>query len=246
MTFPFLRLFIFVTLSLSALATDNVFYGLPSKDGVIINREGYTLAYDEKAKQASWVSYVLTKEEAAGEVKRSNSFKEDKDLAGHSAKLNDYKKSGYDRGHLAPAADMRWSKQVMKDSFFLSNMSPQKPGFNRGVWKRLEALVRKWGVLYKKIVIITGPILSQEPLTTIGESKVAVPVAYYKAIYAPEQNRTIAFIVPHEKSKKSLDKFSVSVDELEKLSELDFFSTLPDEQEEKLESEKSTTSWNWL
>ena len=103
----------------------------------IVNHLGYSLSYNEKNEQASWVAYELTADQVRGTVKRKDSFRSDPLIKTGSASLSDYKGSGYDRGHLAPAADMKWSTTAMSESFFMSNMSPQLPGFNRGIWKKL-------------------------------------------------------------------------------------------------------------
>ncbi len=108
----------------------------------IIQHTGYVLKYNEYFEQAEWVAYQLTIEEVNGDFERSNNFRKDLHISTGSATLKDYKNSGYDRGHLIPAADMKWSPDAMGASFFMSNMSPQNPSFNRGIWKKLEGQVR--------------------------------------------------------------------------------------------------------
>ena len=112
----------------------------------LVTHLGYSLSYNEKHEQANWVFYELTIDEVLGSIKRKDQFRADPNIKTGSASLSDYKRSGYDRGHLAPAADMKWSSKAMSESFFMSNMSPQTPSFNRGIWKKLENLVRKWAV----------------------------------------------------------------------------------------------------
>ena len=163
---------------------DNLTYGIPGKADTIIERPGYALGYIEYHEQPAWVIYIMTKAEAATKVaKRTNKFRTDPEIPTGSATTGDYRRSGYDRGHLAPAADMAFSWQTMADSFFMSNMSPQKPAFNRGIWKDLEALVRGFAITERKIVVVTGPILPKKKTVTIGTNQVTVPTHYYKVIF---------------------------------------------------------------
>ena len=124
---------------------------------------GFMLKYNEQYEQAEWVAYQLTAAEVLGTLERTNNFKADPNIETESAALRDYRGSGFDRGHLAPAADMKWSTAAMSESFLMSNMSPQRPGFNRGIWKKLEGLVRRWAEENEEIYVVTGPILTDAP-----------------------------------------------------------------------------------
>ncbi|VAX29041.1 hypothetical protein MNBD_IGNAVI01-3041 [hydrothermal vent metagenome] len=204
----------------------------------IVFHKAYSLKYDEEHEQADWVRYTLTKEHLLMEqVKRSNNFKTDTLVKTGSATPDDYKHSGYDRGHLAPAADMSWSKVTMQESFYMSNMSPQLPSFNRGVWKRLEGKVREWAIEYDTLYVVTGPVL-KDSLKIIGVNQVSVPEYFYKAllVYTTTNQRAIGFILPNTKSTTPIDSFAVSIDSVESVTGIDFFSTLPDSVEEILES----------
>ena len=249
---------IFITLCLVLLAScrtlcqtpqyDNLSFGVPGKADIIIDRPGYALGYIEYHEQPAWVIYIMTKAEATTKVaKRTNKFRSDPEIPTGSATTGDYRRSGYDRGHLAPAADMAFSGQTMADSFFMSNMSPQKPAFNRGIWKDLEALVRSFAITERKIVVVTGPILPKEKTVTIGANKVTVPTHYYKVIFdlTPPQ-KMIAFILPNEGSDKLLREFAVSVDAVEKATGLNFFSRVPKEEQERLERTISVKAWKGL
>jgi endonuclease G len=144
----------------------------------LIQHTGYSFVYSEEHEQAKWIAYVLNNKELDGIFDRSDNFREDPFVSSGSADNSDYAKSGYDRGHLAPAADMKWSEKAMSESFYYSNMSPQLPAFNRGIWKMLEEKVRDWALENDSILIVTGPILSsknQKKLATIGPNSVAVP-----------------------------------------------------------------------
>ena len=162
---------------------------------------------------------------------------EDPIVATGTAGNQDYAKSGYDRGHLAPAADMSWSEKVMQESFYFSNMSPQLPGFNRGIWKRLEEQVRDWALLYDSIYIVTGPVLSPD-LSYIGPNKVSVPKYYFKALISIKERKGIAFYMPNQKSEAALMNYAVSIDSLESILGLDLFHLLPDQLEQQLESKR--------
>lgn len=217
---------------------DNLSFGVPGKADTIIDRPGYALGYSEYHEQAAWVIYIMTREEATTKnAQRTNKFRSDPEIPTGSASPADYRRSGYDRGHLAPAADMAFSQQTMADSFFMSNMSPQKPAFNRGIWKDLEALVRQIAIKERKIVVVTGPILPKEKTLTIGTNRVTVPTHYYKVIFdLTPPYKMIGFILPNEGSDKPLHSFAVTVDAVEKATGLDFFSKLPKQLQEKLES----------
>ncbi|MFZ9657177.1 MAG: DNA/RNA non-specific endonuclease, partial [Crocinitomicaceae bacterium] len=144
---------------------------------IILSHTAYSFSYNEEHEQANWVAYLLTKTHLGSGVERSDRFMEDPIVSTGTATNADYAKSGYDRGHLAPAADMSWSETVMQESFYYSNMSPQLPGFNRGIWKRLEEQVRTWAEFYDSIYVVTGPVLSPE-LPKIGPNQVSVPKYY--------------------------------------------------------------------
>jgi len=212
----------------------------------IIQHIAYTLSYNERHEQANWVAYELNKAKTMKRVNRSNEFVSDAAVKTGSANDHDYLHSGYDRGHLAPAADMAWSEKSMVESFYYSNMSPQVPSFNRGIWKQLESQVRNWASTDQELYIVTGPILT-EHLPTIGENKVSVPKSYYKAILSIEANElnAIAFLLPNESSHLPLPHFSISIDSLEQLSGIDFFDKLPDEIETNLENTICLPCWNW-
>ena len=195
--------------------------------GEIIYHNYYSLEYSEKDEQARWVAYKITNDNFNSSIKRKDNFREDPDVSTISSQLSDYRKSGYDRGHLAPAGSMKINSLSMSESFFMSNMSPQIAGFNRGIWKKLEDEVRRIAKSNDSIFVVTGPILKR-PIDFIGENKVAVPKAYYKTIVAYSNGAAsgIGFILPHEKSSASVYSFSTSIDEIEKLTGIDFYFQL--------------------
>lgn len=215
------------------------------KKDQVVRHTAYTLSYCEAHEQAYWVAYCLTKEQVISKnSERGNNFRPDPDVSTGSATAADYQKSGYDRGHLAPAADMAWSDTAMSESFYFSNMSPQLPGFNRGVWKRLEDQVRQWAIAYDTLYIATGPILT-DSLPTIGPNEVSVPKFYYKALLRTSHNDTtaIAFVLPNESSSADLMSFAITVDELEKMTGIDFFRSLNNKTEKRVEATICLECW---
>ena len=216
-----------------------------SKDK-IVTHAGYALLYNEAHEQASWVAYELTSEETNKLYNRSDKFITDPLVTTGSANNADYSGSGYDRGHLAPAADMGWSSTTMKESFYYSNMSPQDPAFNRGIWKSLEELVRSWAVQNGAVYVVSGPVLTTG-LPVIGMNNVSVPKYYYKVIldYTEPGIKGIGFILPNEGSKQPLQSFAVSIDSVESVTGIDFFPLLPDEKERFIEKTLSVNEWTW-
>jgi endonuclease G len=210
----------------------------------IVHHSGYTFSYNESYEQANWVAYELTAPETVALFKRNNRFSIDSKVTTGTADQADYAHSGYDRGHLAPAADMAWSEQSMRESFYYSNMSPQLPSFNRGVWKRLEEFVRAKAIVHQSLYVVTGPILSVG-LPSIGPHHVAVPAFFYKVLldYTHSPAIGIGFIVPNKGSNVSLETYAVSIDEVEQLTGIDFFPSLPDAIEEVVERHTDVTKW---
>lgn len=215
----------------------------PLSKGEIVKHTYYTLAYSEADEQAYWVYYHLTPELINGTQSRTDDFRADPFVSTGSATLDDYKGSGYDRGHLCPAADMTLNKTSMSESFYLSNMSPQNPSFNRGIWSKLEDRVRQWVGEYGDLYVVSAGILTDK-LGVIGADEVTVPKSYYKVIYS-EKNGMIALILPNQGSTTGLDQFVVSVDEVEKQTGIDFFSGLDDKNENQMESTVNTGSWDF-
>lgn len=222
--------------------------GLPhiEKSDIIIKHAGFTLNYAETFEQAAWVAYELTGLETYAKFKRSDKFMPDPAIKTKSADHADYAGSGYDRGHLAPAADMGWSLSTMKESFYYSNMSPQNKSFNRGIWKNLENQVRVWAREYEAVYVVTGPVLTPD-LPVIGPNKVAVPDYYYKVIldYTLPEKKAIGFILPNLPSKNSLTEYAVSIDSVEVVTGINFFHQLADEEENLLERECHPAVWTW-
>jgi endonuclease G, mitochondrial len=207
---------------------------------------GFHLAYNEEFEQAAWVAYVLTKNDVlSGTEARTENFRPDTMIKTGSAAPVDYLRSGYDRGHLAPAADFKWSSTAMSESFLMSNMSPQLPGFNRGVWSRLESKVRDWAIANDSILVITGPIFNGIEVY-IGENRVGVPRAYFKVIadISSPSYKVLAFIMDNQSSQADLFSFAVAIDSVESITGFDFFAGQPDRKMiERAESVVDLTAW---
>ena len=212
-------------------------------DDTIIRHRGYTLSYNSKFKQANWVAYLLTREETVKRFQRGEFFAPDPLLPGTDFSI-DYQKSGYDRGHLAPAADMGYSMETMVQSFFYSNMSPQVTRFNRGVWKKLEMQVRNWAVEYDSLYVVTGPIFDSV-MPTIGPHRVAVPKAYYKVLLEKRNGEWfgIGFILSNASLKGDIMRFATNIDKVEEITGIDFFWRLEDQIEKIIESNKFVTNF---
>ena len=227
---------------------DNLSYGVPGTADTIVEREGYALGYIEYHEQPAWVQYIMTADEVSRRAaKRGDDFRPDPEIPTGSATPQDYTRSGYDRGHLAPAADMSFSVRTMSESFYMSNMSPQAPQFNRGIWSKLEKQVRHFATKERRIVVVTGPILPAEKTITIGANRVTVPEFYYKVIYdTTPPEKMIGFVLPNKGSKADLRTFAVTVDRVEELTGLDFFSEVPQPKQEQLERTITVESWDWI
>ena len=219
-------------------------FGLPGEPDQLLIRRGFTVGYSYRHRQAAWVSYILTASRISdGKVPRSGKFQVDPDIAFRPVSPRDYARTGYDRGHLAPAADMAYAEETMIQSFWMSNISPQLPGCNRGIWKRLEIKVRQWAEKEGKLCVITGPIFSADA-STMGRAAVPVPEAFFKVVWdmtPPE--KMIAFIIPNAPSKKQPAAFVVSVDRVEELTGFDFFREMEDERENRLERDADIRAW---
>lgn len=210
----------------------------------VISHTGYAFLYSEAHEQSRWVAYELTAEETQKRFERSDRFRPDPKVSSETASDADYRRSGYDRGHLAPASDMGWSEQAMEESFYYSNISPQEPSFNRGIWKRLEEQVRQWAIENEAIYVVTGPVLTDQ-LPNIGSNKVSIPEYFYKALlhYRNGKPKAIAFLMPNAASKEPITSFAISIDSLEEVTGLDFFHALPDDQENRLEQTVCLPCW---
>ena len=206
----------------------------------VVEHKGYTVSYNTTWLIPNWVAYELTDEEVVGQVSRADKFVPDPDIKGRCSTTDDYKGSGYDRGHMAPAGDMKWDAKAMEESFYTTNICPQNHNLNAGDWKELEEQVRDWAIKNEKVYVVCGPIVKKN-YATVGENNVAVPDSFYKVVlmYRDGSWRSLGFVFANKSGNKPLDTYAKSVDEVEKLTGLDFFSILPDDIENEIEKNGS-------
>lgn len=222
------------------------------EDHEIHSYSGFTLCYRESYELSEWVAYILTKNELNKVTGRPKKFYTDFNISTISADSSDYTRSGYDRGHLAPAADMEWSELSAKESSYMSNVAPQIAQLNQGLWNELEQKVRKWAAAFGEIAVITGPVLEKAPseYKTIGKNNVVVPEFFYKVLLAPQQTDdgrgtfiALAFILPNKNCTGSIYDYATTIDEVEQRTGLNFFSLIPDALENELESNIDFSGW---
>ncbi|QXP63995.1 DNA/RNA non-specific endonuclease [Polaribacter sp. HaHaR_3_91] len=227
-------------------ATTNQYFLPTSTTNQVVHHQNYSLSYSEKHEQAEWVAYELKASDLSSTNYKRPYFEIDNAVKTKAAHWRNYKKSGYDKGHLCPAADRRFSKVAHDETFLTSNISPQEHKFNAGVWNRLEQKVRYWAKKNDGVFVITGGVLENN-LKTIGSEAVAVPNQFYKVILDKTNGKIkmLAFLMPHKESNLPLYKFVVSVDKVEALTGIDFFKELDDTIEEQLESSSSYKNWSF-
>ncbi|MCU0411049.1 MAG: DNA/RNA non-specific endonuclease [Bacteroidetes bacterium] len=214
-------------------------------DSMLVRHRHYALSYRPRHGQAEWVAYWLADTMLAPGAERRDRFRSDPSVPGGSARPSDYRGTGFDKGHLCPAADMSWDSLAMEETFYMSNMSPQSPAFNRGIWKELEEFVRsavRGGV---SVFVITGPVLA-DTLRFIGRrTRVSIPAAFYKIIYrsADSTHRAAAFLLANAPSASPFVTSLVTIDSIEAVTGIDFFNALEDSAEQALECRIDTTWW---
>lgn len=211
----------------------------------ILKRTGYVASYNKTTLLPNWVAWHLTAERTEGSAKRSGvDFAEDTEVPEPRATDWDYYDSGYDRGHMCPAADNKWSKKAMEESFLFTNMCPQNGNLNRGDWNEMEMACRKWAKKYGDLYIVCGPILYKGKHKTIGKNKVVVPEAFFKVVLRTgDDPQAIGFIYKNTSGNRPKDSYVNTVDEVERITGIDFFPSLPDDVEKKVEAECDLGLW---
>lgn len=212
--------------------------GIPEQ---LIEYTGMEVSFNSDTHEPNWVAWELLGSETQGDTRRHSQFYTDPDVEG-CARTEDYRGSGYDRGHMAPAGDMKWSAQAMKESFYLTNICPQNGDLNRGAWNKLEEKCRQRAVTDSALIVIAGPVFRPgEGVQRIGVTGVAVPRHFFKVVLSPyaEPPYAIGFVMPNWPTPGGMQAYAVTVDSVETLTGFDFFSALPDELETKLESQAS-------
>ena len=212
----------------------------------IITYHAFHLQYNFRYKQATWTAYILTRDMVEHAVyPRSDNFRRDTSIArSYSASLADYRRSGYDRGHLVPAGDMKWSSTAMNETFYLTNISPQVPGLNRRIWKELEKEVRHWAVINDSIYVITGPVFSHVN-KHIGKDSLPVPDHFFKVILdiSWPTYKGIAFYMSNQSNSGNIFRYAISIDSLENILHYDFFPDANPGVIDKVEKNLNKVVW---
>ena len=225
-------------------ATTNTYFLPTSTTGQVIHHEYYSLSYSEVDEQAEWVAYELKADHLVQSDFKRPYFEVDPKVRTKSAHWRNYKNSGYDRGHLCPAADREFSKEAYTETFLTSNISPQRHAFNAGIWNNLEQQVRYWARSYDGVFVVTGGVLNDK-MGAIGSEQVTVPESFYKIVYDQSGGnvKMLAFLMNHTDTDRPLREFVTSVDHIEDLTGIDFFPELEDSVENKLEASTSLSGW---
>ena len=233
-----------VPVSRIEIISENFDFKPTSTTGVVYTRDGFAFSYSEAHEQSEWVAYSLD----ASDFNYSNYvrpyFVQDPIVETNSADWRNYKNSGYDKGHLCPAGDRKANFKTYKETFYTSNISPQRHDFNSGLWNRLEEKTRYWAEKYNGIYVMTGGVLTNN-LKTIGKEEVSVPDYFYKILLTKDGTKMIGFLVPHKESNKPLYEFVTSVDAIEKMTGIDFFPNLEDAVESELEKSTDYKKWSF-
>ena len=213
---------------------------------IMLIRVGYTTSYNPKTKQPNWVGWRLTADHVDGEFLRKGiKFHEDEDVPEPRAKDEDYRGSGYDRGHMCPSGDNKWSQQAQEQSFLFTNICPQNHGLNAGDWNEMEQQCRKWAVEEGELYIVSGPIFyGSARHKSIGKNKIPVPEAFFKVVLSMKGTpKAIGFIYKNQAGNRPKGDYVNTVDEVERITGIDFFPSLPDDVENKVEAKANIDDW---
>ena len=242
--------FLFATIILGAQMScaqnEKIEIPAPLKDRseIILNRMCYTISYNTETKNPNWVAWHLIGDHVDGEIKRFGGYWEDEEAPKPRATNDDYKGSGWSHGHMCPAGDNKWDSVAMRETFLLTNICPQHRSLNSGLWNRIEQDCRKWAKRYGDIYIVCGPVLLNREHETIGENNVVVPEAFFKVILCLEgKPKAIGFIVRNNEGQKKRDQFVNTVDDVERITGIDFFPALPDDIENEVEAHVNLDDW---
>lgn len=224
-----------------ALCTTIISDTIPQK---ILRRKAYIVSYNDSTKLPNWVAWHLLSEHTDGQFPRLGNFHEDEDLDYPRATIYDYRGSGWTRGHMCPAGDNKWSQQAMYESFALSNVCPQNANLNSGLWNSIEIDCRKWANKFDDIYIVCGPLYLRQEHEIIGENAIIVPEAFFKVVLCLNGTpKAFGFIVRNTDGNSKRDLYYNSVDQVERITGYDFFSSLPDEIEDVVEANADINDW---
>lgn len=218
---------------------------MDDRQSQVIEHMGYTVSYNKKTKLPNWVAYELTSEEVAGTCKRIGRYYMDPDVRGRQADNEDYRNTGWDRGHIAPAGDMKWNDQAMLECCYFTNVCPQNHNLNGGDWRSLEEKCRDYARRYGSVYIAAGPIVGEAKNGTIGMNNVVIPDAFYKVLLVCKDGKYegIGFYFENVAGHKPLVTYVKTIDEIETLSGIDFFFSLPDKVEDEVECAYHEDFW---
>lgn len=218
----------------------------------ILRYTGHTLSYNNETRLPNWVAYELTREEARGENPRKDKFARDPQAKGAQGDKEDYRNSGWDRGHMAPAGDMKWSIKAMDESYYFTNICPQNHELNTGDWKELEEKCRYWAEKFGSLYIVCGPIVTDNTHGKLGDNEIVIPDKFFKVLLTrkdgewhgtgfifhnpPKRNSRLSTRPP---VNRPLESYLVTIDEVEAVTGLDFFHKLPDSVEKEVEQQKA-------
>ncbi len=229
------------SIDINSIEIPKILINLPEQ---IIKRKAYSLSYNKETKCPNWVAWYLPANHTDGEWARSNDYREDYDVPAPRATNDDYRGSSWSRGHMCPAGDNKWNSDAMSETFLLSNMCPQNRSLNSGLWNRVETDCRRWAEKYGGVYIVCGPLYYNKEHEVIGYNKVVVPEAFYKVILRLKGNpQAIGFIVKNNEGTKKKDQFVNTVDEVERITGIDFFPALPDSIENAVEAYANLEDW---
>lgn len=222
----------------------------PRRDSgeIFVDHYGYRLSFNTETLCPNWVAWELTRHETQGRLSRYDYFQADPKLPSrYRVDWKDYKGTGWDRGHMCPAADMKWDKQAQKACFYMSNMCPQDGSLNRGAWSKLEEACRRWARREGSVYIVCGPIFAQggKRRTISRGRKIQVPTGFFKAVLCLNKGRekTIAFYYSNDDKRQTMPQAAMSVDDIERLTGYDLFFQLPDALESRLEASYNYKHW---
>ena len=210
----------------------------------LLRRKSYISSYNKETRCPNWVAWRLCASQLDGKIPRDNTYYEDEEVPSPRATNDDYKGSGWSHGHMCPAADNKWNEIAMRESNLLTNICPQDKNLNSGIWNRIEQNCRKWAKMYGDLYIVCGPILFEKEHETIGNNRVVVPEAFFKVIMRIQPSPcAIGYIVKNNDGVKKKDLYVNTVDEVERITGIDFYPALPDSIEDIVESIINLEDW---
>jgi len=216
----------------------------PSKEEILLYRVGYKVSYNTRTRQPNWVAWHLTAEHSDGPYRRLGNFHEEEDVPTPRATLDDYRGSGWSRGHMCPAGDNKWNETAMYESFSLVNVCPQNASLNSGLWNSIEIDCRRWARQYGDIYIVCGPVFYNREHEVIGYNEVYVPEAFFKVVLClNDKPKGMGFVVKNADGNKKRDLYYNSIDQVERITGMDFFPALPDDIENQVEAEANIDDW---